>query len=248
MKLQGVEIPEKNLVERTNVLLDLIKNKKYDRILWKEILLNNKGKDYSLFVGNDALKIDNVRITVSHQLAQMITDCLGLIMPTDKIVDIIHEKSEVKITPCIQSDSVKNGTMSFFTNTVRHSNEIDKKLVGKDTTALISTVGKYWITSNKLLEKPNLGVNYGWHSSGTPYKSVNGMSIWQPKASAHNHLHFDYSQVYVPIHPIVFVNGKEESLFDLILVDNTFSYEKLKITRHPQINNDFPNIIMDLTC
>lgn len=247
MILHGVEIPEKNLAERCDVLLDLIKQGKYDPIIWKEIKLNNNGKSYSLFVGNDALKIDGIRITVSHKLAQEITDCLGLIMPTDKISDIIHQNSTVKILPCIQSDSVKNGTMSFFNNTVRHSKEIDKKLIGKDTSGLISTVGKLWITSNKLLERPNLGVNYGWYATGAPYKSASGLNLWQPKASAHNNLHFDYSQVYVPIHPIVFVDGNQQSLFDLLLVDNTFTYEKLKITRHPQVVSTDVKI-MELQC
>lgn len=249
MKLQNIDIPETSIPEREEILLSLIKDNKYDPILWKQITFKQNSKCCSFYVANDALKIDGIRINTTHKLAQLITDALGLIMPTDKIVDLIHLNCGVKITPCMQPDSVKNGTMSYHSRTVRHSKEIDAKLKGKDTTAIISTVGKHWITHNRLLEKKNWAINYGWHADNAPSISPGKLKLLQSAGGAHNFSHLDYSQIYVPIHPIIYIDGNERNLYDVLVGDGweLFTYEKLKLTCHPQVeNNNF--YIAELNC
>lgn len=247
MKLLNIDIPEKSIPQREEIFLSLIQDNKYNPIIWKEITYKENNTQVSLFVSNDALKIDNVRINVTHKLAQEITNTLGLIMITDKIADLIHKNATEIITPCIQSDSVKNNTMSFTSNMLRHSNEVDKKI--KNPNALISTTGKHWIQHNRLYQKQNWGVNYGWFDKSAPYTSQGKLKLHQTVGGAHNVLHVDYSQTYTPVHPICFINGEQQSLFDIYTNDNwnLVSYEKLKGTQHPNIpNNNFH--IAELIC
>lgn len=214
-------LPEKNLQDREKLLFDMIVEKKYDPINWKMIEIDN----YHIFVGNDALKIDGIRINVSANLSYKITEILDLVMPTDTICDIIHRNAEEIIEPCMQPDSVKNGTMHYTSNMIRHSREIDKKI--KDQTKLISTVGKSWIINNRLIGKEKLhGCNYGWHCKGAHYRGFKYDHVWQPAGLAHNTVHVDYSQTYRPIQKYAIVNNQQILLSDLYK-DKIFSYEKL---------------------
>ena len=52
--MNNMNLPEKNLQQREVILLDLVKQRNFDPIIWKEIRDGN----ISIYVGNDALKID----------------------------------------------------------------------------------------------------------------------------------------------------------------------------------------------
>jgi hypothetical protein len=239
-------LPEGPCEKREDLIVEAVENNHYLPIQWCAVSSSTDKHMAIVYVGNDALKVgtddDYVRINVSHGGAQRVADSLGVNLPTSKIVDLMHEQASNKITPCMQQDSVKNGTMMSTKAMERHSREVSYKIRDMRI-ALTSTVGKHWILHNYLLNKKDWGVNYGWHDENAPntpsYISPGGSRLWQDVGTRHNRWHVDYSQIFVPVNRIVLVNG-EEMLLNDVLVDpelsELVSYDgPLKLTRHPQI-------------
>lgn len=168
-----------NLTIRNQQIIDCIICGNYDPIIWIPIIFENK----TIYVSNDVLKINSIRINVSYKLTKQINDILGYKPITSNLSDCIYRQADQVITPCIQKPT---STMASTEAMIRHSKEIDKKI--NDPTKLISTLGKDWIQTNE-----DKAINYGWHDKSAPYK-YNNLNMWQTPGSKHNENHVDYSQ------------------------------------------------------
>jgi hypothetical protein len=159
---------------------------------------------------------------------------------TDKIADQVHIQAAMVIPPKLLPDTVKDGTMVWTRNMERHSRQVDSAVnKNPQLPGLISTVGKHWITHDKLRSKKQCGVNYGWHDKKAPYRGKGGISMWQTVGTRHNWSHVDYSQVLVPVNRVVLINGEEMLIEDVMrhpTLSSVLSYDgPMRMTRHPDV-------------
>jgi len=230
--------------KRQSMLVQAVRDGSFVPISWAAISIEIGSYLGIVYVSNDALKVgepgDSCRINVTHRDAQLIVDHLGLAMLTDKVADEIHRQAGITIPARLQPDSVQNGTMAHTGAMERHSSQVDGAIGGGNRHELVSTVGKHWITHDKLLRKPKWAVNYGWHDTPAPYRNRIGQRMWQTVGTAHNWTHVDYSQVLVPMSRIMLVNGEEMLVDDVMRhpeLSVLLSYDgPMKVTRHPQVD------------
>jgi hypothetical protein len=205
---------------------------------------------------------DWVRIAVMPTTAQRIADQLGVLMPTDKILDLAHAQADVRLTPHFQ-DPATATTAAML----KHHAAIEAQRAGRG--GLLSSIGKDWILGNELFP-PRPGalpphpfgydgaINYGWHIDATPedlaaiahhlsypreqysgpYMGQPGIVLWQTRGYRHNRGHVDYSQ-WIPrfVHPWMEVNGERMRTADVMqspTLSGLVSYEgPLRGTRYP---------------
>lgn len=226
----------------------------YLPVCWKPVVTRHQdGRTFTLWVGNDALKIgepdDFVRINCSHTDAQLIADLLDCRLPTEKMVDLIHLQADMSIEPCT---SQADAQMASTSRMQQHSAAVSKRMGPPERlNPLVCTVGKDWVLTNRYPDN-NTAANYGWHTktASDPNHPENGPYVcrvgyvWQPLSFRHNLRHVDYSQIFRPIGRFVDVadpNGDvhQEELDDLLVdpqLAQLFSYEgPLKWTRHPGV-------------
>jgi hypothetical protein len=199
-------------------------------IVWSPIHTEIPGHKATVYVASDTLRFgepganldpgdwDWVRVAVTAETAQRIADALGVLLPTDRIADLVHAQATVRLTPHWQQP-VTATTDAML----RHHADIEAERAGRD--GLLSTIGKDWILGRELfptspggLPAHPLGwdgaINYGWHTRGPatrngPYVGQPGVVLWQTKGFRHNRRHIDYAQ-WVPrfVHPRMEVDGR----------------------------------------
>lgn len=143
-------------------------------------------------------KLRLVRRQVTAIETQQAADLLFGMMLTPKLVDLIHLQATVRIMPITRID----GDICANSTDVRHSELVDKALVGKDNGGLVSTWGKIWGLSNYLANPPeqlmygvHTACNYGWVNATDGHLAVTpGLHAWQPPGHKHNDMHEDPSQ------------------------------------------------------
>jgi hypothetical protein len=138
-----------------------------------------------------------VRRMVNALETQQAADFLFCMMLTPKLEDLIYQQATVRLEPITQID----GNICAVSTDVRHSELIDKALVGKDNGGIVSTVGKSWVLSNYLASPTQLkygartACNYGWLGKTAGHLAVTpGLNAWQPPVYQHNDEHKDPSQ------------------------------------------------------
>jgi serpin B len=167
-----------------------------------------------------------VRIAVTADTAQKIADQLGVLLPTDKILDLAHAQADVHLTPHVQMN-----VTATTEGMLQHHVAIEAERAGRE--GLISTIGKDWILGNELCPPPWGGppahplgydgaINYGWHTDQAPtrngpYVAQPGIVVWQSRGLRHNRGHVDYSQ-WVPrfVAPWMEVDGQRVSTADVM--------------------------------
>jgi hypothetical protein len=248
-------------------------------ISWVPVKTQIPGHTAVVYVASDTLRFgeggpntdpdnwDWVRIAVTADTAQSIADQLGVLMPTDKILDLAHAQADVRLTPHFQ-DPVTATTGAML----KHHAAIEGERAGRD--GLLSTLGKDWILGNELfpprpgaLPPHHFGydgaINYGWHIDATPedlaaiahhqryprepysgpYMGQPGIALWQTKGYRHNRGHVDYSQ-WVPrfVHPWMEVNAERRRTADVMqspTLSGLVSYEgPLRGIRYPDRAQD----------
>jgi hypothetical protein len=155
-------------------------------IAWAPVeTTDGKGHRGIVYVSSDGLRFgepgpnaspadwDWVRIALTAQGAQRVADALGVLVPTDKIVDLAHAQANVRLTPHIQP--VVTATLEGILQAHR---DIEAERAGRE--GLISTIGKDWVLSNDLFPDAqgriahrfgrDGAVNYGWHTKGLATK------------------------------------------------------------------------------
>lgn len=153
--------------------------------------------DYLAIGSND----DYCRIPTGPFTAQKLANLFGADLTTSKLTDNIYINSTCKLAPVTYPWS---DTSSMVIRFVQHNQAIDS-----ESTAANSILGelkgglkKDVVISNKIVEKPNNVVIYGWHKlDGTPI---------QPLYNGHISSYLDYS------HGIRFINN--EVLVDSVIM------------------------------
>lgn len=191
------------------------------RFEWGWVLSEHAGDKLAIAVFRDAMKFDGVpsmnwgrkilpgsqtydgvRLPATANELQQIADHLGCMLLTPKIVDLLWEEAGSHGT---QLDSVVNirGKIVAVSNVQDVHEELEKAIVkaGGDLggTAIIDSVGKYWVLSNRLVGGKYgtaQAVNYGWPTKGRGNGPgvTRTCNVWQTVGAAHNDQHLDPSQ------------------------------------------------------
>ncbi len=220
-------------------------------IEWCAVTSVIPGHSCTFYAASDALKVgdasDFVRVNVSHTTAQKVVDALGLAIPTTKIADLIHTAASVVILPQTQDP---DAAMANTSRMVLHSKAVSAHV--DERSGLVSTVGKDWVLTNKLVGRPDRAANYGWHVPSSSFRGPGGAAVYQPLGLAHNRFHTDYSQVLRPIHRWLVVDGKNMLLEDVLtnpeLATLLSDEGALKIVRHPGVPAEAPCLPADPVC
>lgn len=165
---------------RDTAILSAIVSGMHEPIVWAPI----HSGEITLWVAEDALKIEGVRVSVSHRLAQQIADHLDARLPTTKISDLVFEQAAVRFNAPPQP-WFSDGSMAANHRLVEYSAKVDNVIAGR--TGLAACVGKDWVLSRVLHD--NVAANYGFH-----YRKCGRTMLWQSLGTAHNIDHHDYSQ------------------------------------------------------
>jgi N-acetyl-anhydromuramyl-L-alanine amidase AmpD len=202
-------------------------------IRWCELSSYAGGHQAVLRVAEDALAVgtqeDWVRVTMCHSTAQLVADSLNARLPTSRISNLVHAQAEVRLKPCLQKPDAQ---MASAARMLQHHQAVERQRSGRS--GLVSTVGKDWVLTNRLVGNPLHAANYGWHDHSAP----NGV-VWQTVGLRHDRFHVDYSQVVRLVHNEVLVDGAPMP-FDDVLVHPELctllsSEGRMQITRHPGV-------------
>jgi len=213
-------LPSSNGPDRDAAIIAAVRAGNYVPIVWREVMLRHGTMRAIVRVSSDVLRLgsetDSIRINASATLQQLIADALGCVLPTSKISDAIFEQAAVIVAPQTQYPCTSSTAAM-----ARHDAAIEVKRAGRE--GLIASVGKDWVLSNRLRNRPNKGANYGWHRGDG--------RLWQgPKGypgTAHNRHHVDYSQTVRLVRRLVWfsVNGEPftKVAFEDIATDPTMA-------------------------
>lgn len=189
--------------ERESMIVGAVVAQQHDPFEWWGVEVSDKdGNDLTFYIMRDALKIDGVRINVSATGAQQIADVLSALLPTALMTDLAWE-SAFQIPPSPQQITATTKAM------IDHSARVDA-LIGSHDDELVADVGKYWILTNKLVQRPPgarlpagiVSANYGWHFKGENFQGLRGEMavslrerVIQGVGLAHDRWHTDYCLV-----------------------------------------------------
>ena len=150
---------------------------------------------------------DFVRVPMGLPAAAKIASKLGFLLPTTKMVDAIYAQAEVHLAPEPMTPGAEMQSTDYF---LRHNRTINKQREksGLALTALTAGQKKDLVLSNRLRSRPGRVAIYGWHR-------MNGKAI-QPLSTVHGEGYADYSHGVRLVSMTAFVNGKPESLPDIL--------------------------------
>lgn len=187
-------------------------------VRWGTVTSEYNGHTAEFAVFADALKIDDVRISVSAEIEQQIADLLNCSLLTPKLADLLWFQRGGALLP------MPRPITSMSAEMVDQSKKIDAEIVKLgNPQGLVSTVGKHWVITQDVLQHPGRATNYGWHFPGTQF----GGSAWEPCVTGkcrliqgqgwfHDMRHLDYSQNCVLVSRSVIVDGREMDLHELL--------------------------------
>ncbi len=132
--------------------------------------------DY-VIVGSDD---DFVRVPLTPYTAQFLTDMLGCVLPTRKMVEDIYEVAETKLAP--QPLTEERESLATF---LKHHRLIQEQWPNRRPTDLVMGIKKDVVITNEILKRPDHVAIYGWHQ-------LDGKPI-QPLTTVHIHWYVDYS-------------------------------------------------------
>lgn len=185
-------------------------------------------------VFRDALKVDGVRRSATAAEMQEVADAMFCVMPTPRILDLIWEeagRTGTRTNPVVNIGGKIVANLDDETVSAAVDAALEK--AGGDKGGLMASVGKYWVLTNAL-RRSNLrfgnrtACNYGWHSTGAPYRAVTpGLKVWQSPGLRHNDEHVDPSQVVRLVYrnAMVSEDGSELRRMDM-----------LEVLQHPVLN------------
>lgn len=164
--------------------------------------------DY-ISIGSDN---DFVRMPLNPLTAQKIADKYDCTLPTRKMVNDIWKQSEIKLDANALTWGPPYDDSMMSTDRIRiHNDRINKLLVGKDHTKLMSGSKKDVVLSNTISpNNPNERVViYGWIKlDGQP---IQGLNYW-----SHESTYCDYSHGIRLIANDVIVNGNPMRIQDIL--------------------------------
>jgi hypothetical protein len=205
------------------------------------------GVQCTVYVSNDAVALGDaaefVRVNVTHPTAERIAIELGAHLPTTRIADLAWQQANTRLEPHIfPAGPEMASTLSMY----KHNAAVEKERAGRG--GLVRPVGKSWVTSNRIVGKPDKATNYGWHTKKYPSKYLSGpaerkgkIRVIQPLSTFHTWPHTDYSQTVTLVSNVATVNGKTMKLADLMrhpTLSQVVSDEgPLRAVRHPHVES-----------
>jgi hypothetical protein len=174
-------------------------------------LANGQSLTATIFVTPDYLAIgsdsDFLRIPMNLHTAVTIAERFGFILPTRKMVDAIYLQSSYHLTPQPLPAGPQMRSTEYYST---HNQMIEKQMraIGVPLGALISGDKKDVVMSNRLATYVGRIAIYGWHRGpGQPI---------QPLSTVHGANYADYSHGIRLISEWALVNGKIQSLSQLL--------------------------------
>jgi len=248
----GSNIVEKikslELAEREQVILDEINKGNIPDFLRDLVtieycdLIAGEMYDITFFCMPDYLAIgsdhDYFLMPMTPMLAQKVVDEWGGIMPTRKMVNLIWEAAELKLTPQPIPPSPAMVTVEVFRKHHAIVDEARKECsIDYPPGVLVAGHKKDVILSNRVSNKPDKVVIYGWH-----YPS--GKAI-QPLYSGHVNWYADYSHGIRVLLNICVINGETREISEVLkdpVLYQLFSDEEgeMKTTRYNTSQSNYP--------
>lgn len=155
--------------------------------------------DY-LAIGSDD---DFVRIPMTPQTAQRLADLFGCVLPTRKMVDAIDAVAEVRLAPQPLTEDRESVDAFLLSNEKIEAQRKEQPL------GLLTIGGKKdLVLSNKIHERPNRLVIYGW-------RQLDGQPI-QPLTNVHVDWYVDYSHGVRLVRDEIVIDGQPHKIVDLL--------------------------------
>jgi len=195
---------------------------------WMPASASGKGKSgrthtATIYVLADALMIEGVRVAVSAITAQQIGDMLGASLHTGRTADLAWWSRSATIAPVVLSQTaadLNNLTTSAYL--LRHSDGVQAQidaLTPAQRAGIVRDVGKFWIRTLLLVQRPSKGINYGYFSERGPHQCVDVTGppcrVIQQPGDAHPANHIDASQMGDWLLNVVTVDGIPRDLDDV---------------------------------
>jgi len=200
--------------EREDLIVKEITSGNIPEFLKKFVPVKTVQKDSSgrkhkvtLFVTADYIAVGNnldyFIVPMGPISAQKIADSMGASLPTPKVVDIIYEKSKLKLEPF---NYIPRGNRNETPDILNdHSRVIQAQIKASGNSPGIFVAGtkKDIVISSKLSDQKRTHhvTIYGWHR-------LNGVAI-QPATNVHIDIYVDYSHGVRLVSNKVIVDGKE---------------------------------------
>lgn len=174
-------------------------------------LENGQSLTATIFVTPDYLAIgsdsDFLRIPMNLHTAVTVADRFGFVLPTRKMVDAIYLQSRYHLTPEPLPAGPQMRSTEYY-STHNHMIEDQVHAVGAPLGALVSGDKKDVVMSNRLTSNLGRIAIYGWHRGpGEPI---------QPLSTVHGANYADYSHGIRLISQWALVNGKLQSILELL--------------------------------
>lgn len=159
--------------------------------------------DY-LAIGSDS---DFLRIPMNLHTAVSIAERFGFVLPTKKMVDAIYLQSSYHLTPQpLPAGPEMRSTAYYWTHNQMIESQV--RAIGARLGALVSGDKKDVVMTNQLLTHMGRIAIYGWHRG--PDQPI------QPLSTVHGANYADYSHGIRLVSQWALVNGKLESIRDLL--------------------------------
>lgn len=189
----------------------------------RSALPNGTALTATIFVTPDYLSIgtdsDFLRVPMNLYTAQAIASRFGFILPTKKMVDAIYAQAAYHLKPQPMPAGPQMRSTEYYRT---HNQMIQDQLRerGIPLGGLISGHKKDVVVSNLLTTHEGRIAIYGWHRGiGDPI---------QPLSTVHGAFYADYSHGIRLISDVVLINGKRQSIYDVLrdpLTAGLLSYE-----------------------
>ncbi len=182
-----------------------------DNMVYASVNVAIPGHTGTFFATNDYLGVgvnnDWIRTPVWPLTAQQIVDSRREVLPTKKMVDLIHQQAPIKISFSAK-DPAREGVARDSTEMFKRSNaSIITKLAGRSG-QLIAGHKKDIVVGNLLARSPGKVIIYGaWDASGARI---------QPYSNVHSSTYEDYSHGVRGIKNIMIVDGHEMLVKDVL--------------------------------
>ena len=174
-------------------------------------LANGQSLTATIFVTPDYLAIgsdsDFLRIPMNLHTAVTIAERFGFVLPTRKMVDAIYLQSRYRLTPYPLPAGPQMRSTEYYST---HNQMIEDQVqaVGAPLGALVAGDKKDVVMSNRLAINLGRIAIYGWHRGpGQPI---------QPLSTVHGASYADYSHGIRLISEWALINGKLQSIRELL--------------------------------
>jgi len=225
----------------TPMVLEQVVAGNFDAIQWARITSEIPGHTATFAVFSDALKIEDVRMSVSATLEQSIADVLGCLLMTPRIADLAWQQRTATCLPTPRAITSMKEWMIWDSNAVEEQ-------IKSQPRGLVQTVGKHWVIGTMLQDHPAKACNYGWHFNkvfdGSRWASCRtwpntDCRVIQDPGTFHDRMHIDYSQSCVLVSRQCLVDGAIRDLADIlrdpVLAKLANNEGPLKVIRQPGV-------------